>query len=226
MTFLELVQSLARESEIATAPATTVAQTGKSLSFVNKINTAYRLIQLLHKDWNFRRAEFTFDTAASTAEYTASGESITNFGNWDTETFRIYLTATGISDEQFLSYTPWSIFRDELLVGANRTASGRPYRFSVKSDKTLSLWPVPDAIYTVTGEQLRCVDVLSGNDDTPWFHADYHMIIVYRAMMLLGKAEGSVEVFSQGEEEYKRMLGDLEKYELPPRGYGGIKALA
>lgn len=218
MNFLQLAQRVRQESGgVAGAngtPSSVVSQTGQLKKIVDWTNDAWRDLWLTHDDWLFRRGSFTLPLVASDNDYAASDASITDFSDWDDETFRIYLTATGVSDETFLSRMEYRVWRDVWAVGTQ--TPGRPQQATVKPDKHLGFGAVPDAVYTVSGEYFRSFTDMTLDADTPTgLPSEFHMIIVYRALQKYAADEGAPEVYAMHRANHKIMERKLERNQLP-----------
>ena len=112
MNFLEIAKRIRQECAIAgSGPTTIIGQSGEYLRVVDWMSAAYHDIQAAHITWDFLRDDFSFATAAGTADYGVTQHAIADLNEWDTDTLRCYLTA---NDEMFLEYIPWEIFRDTL----------------------------------------------------------------------------------------------------------------
>ena len=220
-TRLQLAVDLRREAGISgSGPATTLAQTGEYQRVVEWIDTAYESVQNLHATWNFLRTEFSFPTIATTANYTKTAVGLTELGSWNTESFRCYLTATGVSDEQELDYVPWDEFRFAYGRGTQSTQTERPSVVTIKPDLSLTFWPIPNAIFTVTGEYFKRAQVMTADEDEPIIPQQFHSIIVWKALMLYGAYTGADEKYSHGQNEYRAVLNKLVKNQLPRITYG------
>lgn len=216
MTFLELCQDLMREAGISGSLASVEGQTGEAQRVVNWIAKAYRLIQNAHVDWNFLRANIGFDTAPTNGTYSAASAEVAGFGEWCwSSSWRSYRTTTGVIDEQPLRFMDYDAFRDTYDFGANRLVSGRPQIVAELPDQSLQLWPIPDASYTIVGQQYRAPLALTANTDVPIFAARFHDVIVQRALMLYGIYEGDATVHAAAQAECMRILGQMESFYLP-----------
>jgi hypothetical protein len=221
MTFLELCQRLRIEAGISgTGPISVVGQTGEYEKVVKWILTAYEDIQNMHATWKFLQDDFSFLTADGAQNYTLAAADLTDLATWkhDEETdLTIY---SSVSDEQYLIYVPWSTFKAAYMFGNNRTAKGRPTIATIKPDNSMSLWMIPDGIYTVTGEYFKKAQTLSANTDVPLIPTQYQMIIVWRALTYYGAFAAAGEKFMQGQNEYRRILKEMEKHQLPQITWG------
>jgi hypothetical protein len=217
MTKLELAQRLRQKAGIAgSGPTTTIGQTGELAHIVNWIDEAYEHVQNEYQSWAFLRNDFTFNTVAATAEYTAATIA-TDLAEWQPDTFRIYKTATGFSDEQWLDYVRWKDFRDAYMLASQRTESGRPTRHTIIRDEPadgIRLYPVPDDIYTVIGEYWQIPDTMSADTDTPIIPERFHMIIVWKALEYYGSYNEEPNRESMGRQEYDRLLALMSQSQL------------
>jgi hypothetical protein len=221
-TRLELCVDLRRESGIAgVGPTATIGQVGEYARVVEWIDAAYEAVQSLHGGrWKFLRTEFSFPTIAATANYTKAAAGLTELGTWKDDTLRCYLTATGVADKQEIEYVPWDEFRYVCGRGSSSTLTGRPRIFSIKPDNSVTFWPMPDAVYTVTGEYFKRPQVMSANDDEPLIPQEFQPIIVWKALMYYGAYTGADEKYSHGQNEYKAVLHKLVRHQLERVSYG------
>lgn len=219
MTFLEIAQRVRTECGLGgSGPSTVIGQVGELGRVVAWVQAAYTDVQDKNENWEFLRADFSFNTAAAgTGNYLSS--LVANFGEWKSDSMRCYLVSTGAVDEQWLKFRPYEVFRDLYLMGANRIVTGRPIEFTIKPDKSLQLWPIPDAIYTINGEFFKKALTLALDTDVPAFPR-FHMAIVYNAMMKYAAWAGNPSLFAYGEREYNRLLSKLENTQLPEISLG------
>ena len=130
---------------------------------------------------------------------------------------RVYSSA---SDETELVYLPWDDFRATYGFGAHRSASGRPIAFSIKWDDSLETYPTPDDVYTMNGEYIKTVDEMSAATDEPPYPSDFHLIVVWRGLMLYGAFEGATDAYTHGQNEYDDLLYKLREDQLPKIKWG------
>lgn len=220
MTFLELVNSLVELADISNTPLVTVQSvTGQNLRAKNWIKQAWIDIQNLHTDWLFLRQDLSFVTASSQS-YTVAAMSATTLRRVDQESLRIFLTATGVADEQTLSFMEWPEFRDTYLYGTRQ--SGRPTCFSIDpSTKTIWLSANPGTGYTVVGYYFRSPITLSADTDEPAAPSEYHMAVVYRALLKYAGFEAASEVKQEAHENYGPLIDNLRIEQLPTFGMAG-----
>lgn len=229
MTFLELCQSMAIEAGISGGIVSVSNQSGEAQRVVRWVSRAYGYIQSLHQDWKFLRRDVQFPVVVGQVKYTPDGAGVllAEFGRWCfLDCWRSYLTATGVADEQELQYMEYDDFRRTYMFGNARLQPGRPQVVTVAPDQSLMLWPQPDDAYTIVGEQYRAPAIMTIDTDVPIFAAQYHDVIMWRALMMYGEFEGDPSVIGTGQTEAERVLDAMEARYLPGITMRGAGALA
>ena len=230
MNFLQIAQRLRVESgltsSISVSPTTVVAQAGELARIVNWAKDAYTDLQTSKTNWRWLRSRFTIPTVAGTDTYAytaatdqISSSTISRFARWiplaDTGEPHLtcYRTATGVSDEQMVYFMPWPDFRDEYK---RRTQNnGRPLHFTIDPQNNLVFGPKPDAIYTVVGEYQKSAQTLALDADTPEMPSDYHMLIVWNALLDYAGYSAAPEAFTRAQVKAKPLKSGLEIDQLP-----------
>lgn len=222
MNFLALCQTLRSECGLSgTGPATTAGQTGEMLRLVNWINAAYMDIQAAHQDWEFLRKSFTLATLGSsggslkTSYAPVADIGLSDFGMWCKKTFRVYSTAAGTNSETFLTDEDYEAWRNVYLFGAQRSVANRPFVVAIAPSKALCFGPHADTGYTVVGDYYMAPQPLVNDTDIPILPTQFHMMIVYRAMMFYGGYDAAPEVYQRGEGEFKKAMDRLTAGWLP-----------
>lgn len=214
MNFLQICQRTRQECSISgSGPVTVVNQTGEMKKIVDWVLTAYEDIQGMYSTWNFLRFDFSFPTIASSSTYLPSAVNLTELAKWKEDSLRIYLTATGVSDEQRLWPQDWTSFKDFRLIGVIPT--GKPSEFSIRPDKSIVLYQTPNDIYTVVGEYFKRPQTMSANADEPLIPSQFHMAVVWKAAMYYAADQGASELYATAEREFKRVMRRLKRDQLP-----------
>lgn len=227
MTNLELVKALRELCGIAgSGPTSVIAQTGESLRLVNWIGRAWNEIQSEHDVWQWMRKEFSFATTLGKNAYlpsAAAGEvGIADLASWHTDTLRLYTTAIGRSDDQYLVAWDYASWRDSYDFGSQVALRDRPVIWAERaSDKALLLGPNPDGIYTVYGQYQASPTAMTLDADVPAMPTRFHMLIVYRAMRYYAAYEAASEVEFEGRANAEHWMSLLERDQLPALGLGG-----
>jgi hypothetical protein len=215
MTFLQICQRLRQEAGVSgTGPASVLSQTGEMKRIVDWVNTAWEDIQLSRTNWNWMRADFSFDTTLDDYDYTAAEAGITTrFSQWDTDTIKSFRTSVGVSNEFELGELLYSRYRSIYLVGPQ--PSGTPICFSLAPDRKLLLGPKPDGVFTVSGQYWKTPQVLAVDADEPEMPAEFHMLIVWKALEMYGYYEAASECVGRGQKYGNRYMNRLELNQLP-----------
>lgn len=237
MNYLQICQRLAQECGVSGTLTTTIGQVGSLARIVTWANQGWDELQTEHDDWDWMRssnllgAGVSFSTVAGQASYplgTGAGTSgITSdiFGKWDRDSFRNYTTSIGVSNEMFLDYIPFDVWRDGYMLGAMRAVQTRPVVVSIGPDMSLCLGPPPNALYTVTGDYFLAPTAMAVDADVPiGLPPAFHMTIVYNAMMMYAGYESAPEVFQRGQAGYASNLRALEALRMPEITFGGALA--
>jgi hypothetical protein len=214
MTFLEMAQLVVLKCGISGTLTTVVGRSGELARVVNWVNEAWFDIQRKNSNWDWMRYNFSFQTTPSVDEYTPALANTTNFRKWHEDSLRLFETAIGVSDEQFLPYQGYKAFRDTYRYSTQTPA--RPSVFSVlPRGSNLLLGVVPDKVYTVRGEYQRKPTLMAANTDAPDMPDDFHMAIVHLARMKYAMFENAPEVMAEAQAEYNDVMSDLAALHTP-----------
>lgn len=222
MTYLELCKRLRQEAQIAgSGPSSVQNQTGENKALVDWINSAWLDIQLMYPNWMWMKGEFQFNTANDKMNYTPTEAGIASrFAMWDRESMRIYQTSLGPRNSLILPFIGYAPFRSYYMTA--HQASGRPEVHSINNKLELVLGHTPNNIqYTIVGEYTKTAQRLIANADIPEMPEDYHMMIVYRALIKYARAEAAAEIYQDAKTEFTEYKRRLELNQLPPVELGG-----
>jgi hypothetical protein len=217
MNFLQLVQRLRIEAGASgSGPVSVLSQAGELARLVLWVNAAWTDIQNERQDWGWLQSSFSFVTINAQATYTPVQCGLTDHGAWKDTTFRSYLTATGYSTENYMDMISYDNWRDTYQYGSNRTTYSNPVVFAIKpADKSICLGPVPTSDYTIIGEYFKAPTELVLDADIPAMPTNYHMAIVYRALMMYGMYEGVGDAIQRGQMEYDKLMRKIRADQLP-----------
>lgn len=221
MTFLQMVQRLRQESGTSgSAPTSTQNQTGDFKRLVDWVSSAWMDIQNEKPDWFFMRQPISFNTTAGKSTYSATEAGITSFGNYKKDSFRQYSIALGYGSEQRLNFIPYDTFRDLYQYASMRTTSQMPVNFTIDPQKNFLLGPIPNDVYCVNGEGFALPTEFSSDSDRPTLPSQYHMAIVWKALMYYGQFESAPEAYSHGQNEFRRLMNRLYEDQMPTVTFG------
>lgn len=180
------------------------------------VDTAYSDIQSRHPQWEFLRSTFSISTADTASVYDGPAD----LGSWRVgdDLVSVY---KDYPDEQWMTLYSWDYFRSYQFFGANRAVSGRPSEYAIKPDNSMIVWPVPDDVFTISGEYYKTPHSLTTNTTEPVFPERYHMAIVWRALMLFAAEQEAIGTYSHAEKEFRKKFNALELDQLPKTGHPG-----
>lgn len=199
MNYLQLCQRLRQEcGGSGQGPQTVANQVGENRLFVDWINQAWTEIQNVRDDWFFQWTMGQQDIA--------EGAYIVTLPN------DLRRLETLLIEGQNVTMTDWPIFSRQYL---HSVQAGRPIVAALAPNGQLYLNAVADKRYPLAFEYYTRPQILAENADIPTMPSEYHMLIVYKAMMYYGAYEAAGDVLAIGRMNYHNMLSDLEYYRLP-----------
>jgi len=225
MNFLQLVQQAHLECGMSgSTPSQVQGQTGQIGRLINWVNAAWQDIQTAHQDWDWLRKSTSVTTVAGQGIYLPADFGLSDFGRWDQDTMRNYVTSSGTNSEVFMTPITYDEWRDTYLFNANRNVHTRPLHVAISPAKGLCLGPLPDSGYTVTADYYAAPTDLVQNADTPALPTQFHWAIIYRAMMSYGMFEAAPEVYQRGELEFSKLMRRMTADRLPEMQVPGALA--
>lgn len=237
MNFLQIVQNTAQWSGkgAASSIASVVGQTGVQLDVVNAASHSWNNVQTQSNIWQWMRAEFSTSLVAvvppALAKYTSASFGITRFADWvydqagtsATPSYRpmtIYDPAIGVGDESALNYIEWEVWRARYARGTQTAL--RPTEWTADPAGQFCLGKAPNGSLTLKGEYFKDVQTLAANTDTPEMPSKYHMLIVWRAaLLLMEKDEADQLQYSRLEAKAEAIELQLSRDQLPHISIGG-----
>lgn len=225
MTYLQLCRRLAQECGLSgTVPTGVTNQTGELKRIVDWVASAWDEIQSRHRDWRWMRVGFTLSTTSGDDDYAYSSATdaltaaaIARFRRWlvtDPENPpKCYLSSSGVSAEYWLSYLSYERFRTLYQIGTEQI--GQPAHITINPQNQLVLGPTPDDTYVITGEFQRGNQTLSADADEPEMPDDFHMLIVYDAMLKYAGFDAANEIYHRGLNEGRPLRRRLELDQRP-----------
>ena len=215
MNYLEICKRVRQEAGIAgTGPSAVTNQTGEYRRVVDWVASAWEDLQNKRTDWLWMNGTFSFVTIADQDTYTAAEAGIVErFKKWDRDNLRIYTTATGVADESRLIYQVWEIWRHPFRTGVQ--TAGRPVMATTMPNGSLGVGYKPTAGFTISGDYHKSAQVLAADADTPEVSSEYHMAIVYRALMMYARYMAASEVYDDAQTNYNRIVRQLVANQTP-----------
>lgn len=195
-----------------TGPASVTNQTGMDKKLVDWIASAWEEIQLMRNDWRFAWGEASVSVSAGAASIDPIGLGVTDLNVFKFDTAKF--------DGEYLKHTDWPLFSKRY-----RTAeTGRPTYFAESPDRKIHFSLVPSIGGTFTAEYYKTPQVLASNTDVPRLPAQYHMAIVYKALMMYAAHDDAAQTFMDASVRYVQIFNKIESTEAPVKyiGVGGL----
>lgn len=220
-TYLQLVQDLHREAGISgNAPTSVAAATGETLRLAKWISAEWVKIQNRHAYWRWMRKSFTLQTVASDDTYAYTdctdddtSSAISRFSRFLPDGFKIYLTASGVGTQGWLTYIGWDEFKQIFKIGTQTPSYPSFVTFSPANN--IVLGAKPDGIYTVSGDYQRSPQILSLDSDTPEMPSQFHDLIWLGALRRYAAYESAPEVWGEAKSQYSDLMRQLEANQVP-----------
>lgn len=221
MNFLEIAQRVVRESGgiSGSGPTTVVNQTGEYRNVVDWVNEVWRQIQTKHDNWRWMRASASMQTTIDQRQYSPTavapaGFGLTRFRGWWRDSFSIFETAVGVSDESALTWLTYDEYRNQYLFGTQQ--SSKPIHFTIDPQRNILLGPVPDKVYTLKGDYQKSAQALVADLDVPEIPDEQHMTIVYGALLKYARFDAAGELYEDADTNFKQGMRELTRNWLPP----------
>lgn len=233
-TLLEICQAVCREGGIpggegALSDVAASSNSAEIKRIVGWAKSAWLEIQLKHQHsglyWRWMRVGFTLTTVDGTSEYgwdnaalndDETGSDITRFRKWMIKDYddppSIYLQSAGVGTEGFLTFLDWNDFKYLYRVGNQNDQ--QPVHISITPQNKLVLGPAPNGIYIASGDYLRGNQSLAANADTPDMPADFHDLIMWKALLTYALDKPAPELATRAEYMVDMYMGMLEADQL------------
>lgn len=219
--FLTLCQELRQEtSDSGTGPTTVVSQTGELGRYVKWIRDYWTELQNEQDTWRWMRKSFTVNTVAADGAYaytdctdTVSLAVISRWARWYQDSFKCYLSASGVGAERYLDWVDWDTFRRRYRYGTQ--TDSHPVHVSQDPTGSFVLGPKPDAVYVVSGDYQIGPQTLSADADVPELPTRFHSLLVFGGMIKYGGNRVAPEVMVRAGVEGTKLKRALERDQLP-----------
>lgn len=224
-TFLQLVNKVEENSgtvDTRSSPTVDVAApaTLRQQKIVNWVRDAWMMIQSGRNDWRFMRGEFSHALVIGQARYTAAELGLTDHSQWcgplsnDPDPMACYDPAIGGADRQAVHFLRWDSWRNS--YGSGAVPNNRLVHWSIDYDNSLCVGPAPDRAWVMTGEYIRAPQELTANATVPRIAAQFHDIIVYRALMLLADHDESPQALIPATAKFAELYRQLVNASTEP----------
>ena len=231
MNKLGMCNRLRQETSISSADlTTTIGVSAGSLRLVNWIDQSWEELQN-NRSWLWMRKTFTLPVVSGQKSYVHGDCSdddgaVARLKRWHFESKSnppwIYKTSAGPNSSTPMNYLDWADFNN--LFNLNNSAPGHPSFITVAPDRSIVIGPEPNDDYVITGEYMRSAKVLDLDTDEPELPEEYHMLIVFMAMIDLGHHEVADEIIQRAEMKKSLYMRQLINNQTTPIRFPGPMA--
>ena len=215
-TFLKLCQQVRKLGGLqGTGPISVTTVQGTEEAIVQMVIESYTEIQNRRRDWEWMERSHSFFTGVGQEEYTYQNI----FGTATPDHSEYHKQSVRITDNEgtvrYLKYIDRDVLEARYL---NNTDQKLPTEYTIDpSTQGLILRPIPDDVYTVDFRYQRTPEILSLDTDIPSLPAQFHDVIIYKALMKLAVYLGIPELFQSASMDYERTMGQLMRKKVPKK---------
>lgn len=140
---------------------------------------------------------------------TSGGTAITTTGTQSgvhTMTSNNTTVFAGMKSEVFMSYTEYDTWRNAYEYGALRQTATRPIEITITPLQALAFGPIADSGYTIVGDYYSIPSEMVAATDIPALPVQFHIAIVYKAMLAYGMYESAGEVVQRAQMELDKWM--------------------
>src|SRR5690554_604790 len=207
MNFLELCKVLRREIGYSgSGPVAVTGQTGQSQREVAWTEDAWLAIQRDRPNWRFMAVEFSQPFTAGAA-LVALGSDARALNKNTLVSFR--------ADGQRSFPEVVEIEALQALRRENPTVTGALSIAALDGGGNVQLYPTPQFDGTIHGTYQRRPVMITDNLDEPAMPEEYHMAIVWRALMTGAAYEGAQNLYLSAQANYIELMNRLTQDQLP-----------
>ena len=206
-TFLELCQRTAREIHIPGSGPTSISSTiSEEEKIIRQVANADMDIQRDYIDWKFLWDDDYSHTLAQSEKVVLTTSNPAILGTWDVDSFYI---DRGLSTYRLLKYVEWHTFRDTYHLNDVTLQEDKPEFITIRPDKRLQLYPIPDQAYTLTGEYWKRADEMTDNNQVSIIPVEFHRLIVVRAKITWGEMNDAPDILMGASAEHDHLLDQM-----------------
>ena len=212
MNFLAMAQRVKRESgRGSTAIAGVLTATGEDLDICNWVATAWRDIQLMPYTWAWMRVSIIGDLVIDTIAHSPLSLTAANFSKWVPESDDYQMTvyeSSAPATEWRIQFLPYERFRGRFIIGEHSAAAPQFWTQAPHGDFLIG--PKPDlGTYKLRADYFMAPDELTDDTDVPGMPDQFHMLIVWDALMHAASFDAAPEVHSRARDNSEKMLNSL-----------------
>ena len=212
MNLLALAQRLHRESlRSGAGPVAISGSTKELLRLFDWISDAWYDLQVEARDWKWMRREADAALVIGQHTYTASALGLTSFRRWlspsDERAARVYPVATPSSVTRLAFVASYDLFVARYIDVP--TQNGAPQHWTISPNEAVVLAPAPVVACRFKAAYLSAPYRLVVETDAPDMPEDFHMLLVWRALMELASTDAASEVYVRAKANHDAIRSEL-----------------
>jgi len=118
--------------------------------------------------------------------------------------------AAGRTSMRMLRYMEYAVWKERYFK-EDQTKQDVPEYFTILPNTQMRIWPNPNDIYQIDIEGCTPPVILAANDDEPAMPEEYHMAIVFYAMMTYAGYEYAPELAQLGSQRWVKFYDEMKK---------------
>lgn len=211
MNFLEICKRVRQETGVSgDGPSNVSGQVGMYAKIIDWVQTAHQDIQNRQQQWRFDWATISTPLTQGVETYLPSDVWSIDEKSWDFNSMYVYRTADGTASRTWLDRVDYNTYRQTRIP----TVQGRPIYVTWTPDRKLAFYPVPFGDLMFVADYYRKPQVMSANTDIPRIPSEYHMVIVWKAVMYWASSEENPALFQTAAMNYNSLMSKMETTEI------------
>lgn len=210
MNFLQLVNRTKSEAGISGHGLVTVeGQTGEMARLIDWVRTAYVEIQNM-QPWNWLWQPLAHVLTLGKSVYSPTVDFGVQPLDWRPDRFYLYEPGKGRGSRWRVPRLDWRLFDAQ----TPEPRPGVPLVLAIKPNRDIAFSALPDRALVFEGEFRYTPEVLIENTDTPSMPEQYHMAIVWKAVMLYAQYEEATTLYQLAGAQLGQYIGQMVNSEL------------
>ena len=191
------------------APPSINGATKQTLRLFDWVSDAWYEIQLDARDWKFTRRRSSAILLPQQAEYTPQALNLPLLYRWlpDADNRRASIAPT--AEPAAVSAMAQKNYDDATVNYSAQSQPGRPQQWAITPANNLIVFPPPDQTYLFSANYRTKPVRLKDDLDEPAFPEEFHLILVWRALMEVAAAEAAPEIYTRARANYETIRSAL-----------------
>lgn len=211
MNFLEICKRVRQETGVSgDGPSNVSGQVGMYAKLVDWVKSAHEDIQNKQQQWRFDWASISTPLTQGVETYLPSDVWSIDEKSWDFSSMYVYRTADGPASRTWLDRVDYNTYRQTRIP----SVQGRPIYVAWTPDRKLAFYPIPFDDLVFVGDYYRKPQVMSANTDIPRIPDEYHMAIVWKAVMYWSSSEENPALYQTAQVNYNSLMSKMETTEI------------